>query len=187
MLGIYASQFDASLNHVKLDLRLTLVGPASTSSNLIPEHERAIGDDDNLHIVHGNSVSVKQSLEGFPKSEIEEDQSQWCTKSYSGAASVRSCHLTLFPFLPAGDTTNKKLEQALQFAHGNSASKCDLSSTRNHCGYIPYLQLREQVSDIGCRVWRVDNKLFLERGDKVYWKKERGGQRGRQLRRIRRE
>jgi hypothetical protein len=152
MLGIYVSQFDASLNHVKLDLRLTLVGPASTSSNLIPEHERAIGDDNNLHIVHGNSVSVKQSLEGFPKSEIEEDQSQWCTKSCSGAASVRSCHLPLFPFLPAGDTANKKLEQALQFAHGNSASKCDLSSTRNHCGLTLCSEAWEQASGTGCRV-----------------------------------
>ena len=98
----YVSQYDAGFNHVQLNLRLTLVGPASTSSNLIADHERAIGDDDNLHIVHDNSVSVKQSLEGAPKSEIEEEQSQWFTKSCSGAASVRFCHLPLPPFLPVG-------------------------------------------------------------------------------------
>lgn len=103
------SQYDARFNHVRLNLRLTLVGPASTSSNLIADHGRPIGDDDNLHIVHGNSLSAKQSLEGLPKPEIEEDQSQWSTKSCSGAALVRFGHLPSPPFHPIGDTTNRKL------------------------------------------------------------------------------
>jgi hypothetical protein len=137
---------------VRLNLRLTLVGPASTSSNLIADHERAIGDDNNLHIVHDNSVSVKQSLEGAPKSEIEEEQSQWFTKSCSGAASVRFCHLPLPPISPRRSTTNQKLEKALQFAHGNSASKCDLSSTRSHFGPTLCSEAWGQVSGTGYRV-----------------------------------
>lgn len=56
------------------------------------------------------------------------------------------------PTLPIGDTTKKKLEQALQFVHGNSASKCDLSSTRNHCGLTLCSEAWEQASGTGCRV-----------------------------------
>jgi hypothetical protein len=76
-----------------------------------------------------------------------ETKSRGCSKVRNRGGSITMVHKVLFwggfgaflspsppPLPPCRSTTNKKLEQALQFAHGNSASKCDLSSTRNHFG-----------------------------------------------------
>jgi hypothetical protein len=156
---------------------------SSTSSNCIADHEKPIVDDDRLHTIHDDAVPIIQRPQSPHKPEIEEEQSQWCTKSCSGAASVRLAHHPLHAHVPHSSKANRNLSQASQSVYGNSVSKCDLSSTRNLYGPTPCSEAWEQASGIGYKAWTRDSRRFWGHGDRVCWRREREGQKGRRRKR----